>query len=152
VCFGIRSRSSVEEHEAGPIRASRLLSERRWPPAIVIKTTFWKLPLKKLIICTAVLGLAFSSAAQAKGCIKAAIVGGGRGFGRGSRQGRRCCWLCDRSSRSQQGGRGKCQSTGSDLSLKRRRQKLVVSERRLGRAPVFVLKGRPARSPKSAQY
>ena len=32
--------------------------------------------MKKLIICTAVLGLAFSSAAQAKGCIKGAIVGG----------------------------------------------------------------------------
>jgi hypothetical protein len=31
--------------------------------------------MKKLIICTAVLGLAFSSAAQAKGCIKGAIVG-----------------------------------------------------------------------------
>jgi hypothetical protein len=33
------------------------------------------LAMKKLIICTAVLGLAFSSAAQAKGCIKGAIVG-----------------------------------------------------------------------------
>jgi uncharacterized protein YcfJ len=32
--------------------------------------------MKKLIICTAVLGLAFSSAVQAKGCIKGAIVGG----------------------------------------------------------------------------
>jgi len=32
--------------------------------------------MKKFIICTAVLGLAFSSAAQAKGCIKGAIVGG----------------------------------------------------------------------------
>jgi hypothetical protein len=32
--------------------------------------------MKRLIICTAVLGLAFSSAAQAKGCIKGAIVGG----------------------------------------------------------------------------
>jgi uncharacterized protein YcfJ len=37
----------------------------------VLETT-----MKKLIICTAVLGLAFSSAAQAKGCIKGAIVGG----------------------------------------------------------------------------
>jgi uncharacterized protein YcfJ len=32
--------------------------------------------MKKLVICTAILGLAFSSAAQAKGCIKGAIVGG----------------------------------------------------------------------------
>jgi len=32
--------------------------------------------MKRLIICTALLGLAFSSAAQAKGCIKGAIVGG----------------------------------------------------------------------------
>lgn len=32
--------------------------------------------MKRLVICTAVLGLAFSSAAQAKGCIKGAIVGG----------------------------------------------------------------------------
>jgi uncharacterized protein YcfJ len=32
--------------------------------------------MKRLIICTAVLGLALSSAAQAKGCIKGAIVGG----------------------------------------------------------------------------
>jgi outer membrane lipoprotein SlyB len=35
--------------------------------------------MKRLIICTAVLGLAFSSAAQAKGCIKGAIVGGAAG-------------------------------------------------------------------------
>ena len=32
--------------------------------------------MNRLIICTAVLGLAFSSAAQAKGCIKGAIAGG----------------------------------------------------------------------------
>ena len=32
--------------------------------------------MKPLIICTAVLGIAFSSAAAAKGCIKGAIVGG----------------------------------------------------------------------------
>jgi hypothetical protein len=32
--------------------------------------------MRKLIICTALLGLVFSSAAQAKGCIKGAIVGG----------------------------------------------------------------------------
>ena len=32
--------------------------------------------MKKLIICIAVLGIAVSSAAQAKGCIKGAIVGG----------------------------------------------------------------------------
>jgi hypothetical protein len=32
--------------------------------------------MNRLIICTAVLGLAFSSTAQAKGCIKGAIVGG----------------------------------------------------------------------------
>jgi uncharacterized protein YcfJ len=32
--------------------------------------------MKKLIICAALLGLAFSSAAQAKGCIKGAMVGG----------------------------------------------------------------------------
>jgi hypothetical protein len=53
---------------------------------------------------------------------------GRRGFSRRSRQGRRSCWLCDRSPRSQQGGRGKSQSTGSDLALKRRRQNLVVNE------------------------
>ena len=32
--------------------------------------------MKRSLICTAVLGLVFSSAAQAKGCIKSAIVGG----------------------------------------------------------------------------
>jgi hypothetical protein len=32
--------------------------------------------VKRLVICTAVLGLGFSNAAQAKGCIKGAIVGG----------------------------------------------------------------------------
>jgi uncharacterized protein YcfJ len=32
--------------------------------------------MKRLIICAAFLGLAFTSAAQAKGCIKGAIVGG----------------------------------------------------------------------------
>lgn len=32
--------------------------------------------MKALIICAALLGLAFSNAAQAKGCIKGAIVGG----------------------------------------------------------------------------
>ena len=32
--------------------------------------------MKRLVICTAILGLAFSSAAQAKGCIKGAVVGG----------------------------------------------------------------------------
>ena len=32
--------------------------------------------MKKLAICAAVLCLAFSNAAQAKGCIKGAIVGG----------------------------------------------------------------------------
>ena len=32
--------------------------------------------MKRLVIGTAVLGLAFSSAAHAKGCIKGAIVGG----------------------------------------------------------------------------
>jgi uncharacterized protein YcfJ len=52
------------------------LLERRSPPAIVLKTTFLETAMKRLIICTAVLGLAFSSAAQAKGCIKGAIVGG----------------------------------------------------------------------------
>ena len=35
--------------------------------------------MKRFIICTAVLGLAFSSAAQAKGCIKGAAVGGAAG-------------------------------------------------------------------------
>jgi hypothetical protein len=41
--------------------------------------------MKSLIICTALLGLAFSNAAQAKGCIKGAIVGGvaGRMAGHG---------------------------------------------------------------------
>jgi len=32
--------------------------------------------MKKLVICTAILGIAFCSAAQGKGCIKGAIVGG----------------------------------------------------------------------------
>lgn len=32
--------------------------------------------MKRLLICATVLGLAFSNAAQAKGCIKGAIVGG----------------------------------------------------------------------------
>jgi hypothetical protein len=32
--------------------------------------------MNKLIVCTAILGIALSSAAQAKGCIKGAIVGG----------------------------------------------------------------------------
>ncbi|MEO6780179.1 MAG: hypothetical protein ABI407_03905 [Bradyrhizobium sp.] len=32
--------------------------------------------MKLVIVCAAVLGLAFSSTAQAKGCIKGAIVGG----------------------------------------------------------------------------
>ena len=32
--------------------------------------------MRRLFICAAVLGLAFSSAAQAKGCIKGAIAGG----------------------------------------------------------------------------
>jgi hypothetical protein len=82
--------------------------------------------MKRLLIYTAVLGLAFSSAAQAKGCIKGAIVGGAVGSAAG--HGKVGCWLCDRSPRSQQGGRGKSQSTGSDLALKRGRQKLVVSE------------------------
>jgi hypothetical protein len=36
-----------------------------------------EIDVKKLIICTAFLGLAFSSAAQAKGCIKGAIAGHG---------------------------------------------------------------------------
>jgi hypothetical protein len=35
-----------------------------------------EIAMKKLIVCTAILGLAFSSGAQAKGCIKGAIVGG----------------------------------------------------------------------------
>lgn len=32
--------------------------------------------MKRLVICAAVLGLAFANAAQGKGCIKGAIVGG----------------------------------------------------------------------------
>ena len=32
--------------------------------------------MKRLIICAAILGLSFTSAAQARGCIKGAIVGG----------------------------------------------------------------------------
>ena len=32
--------------------------------------------MKRLIVCAALLGLGFSSAVQAKGCIKGAIVGG----------------------------------------------------------------------------
>jgi hypothetical protein len=35
-----------------------------------------EIDMKKLIVCTAILGFAFSSTAQAKGCIKGAIVGG----------------------------------------------------------------------------
>jgi uncharacterized protein YcfJ len=43
---------------------------------LLSKLHFGETAMKKFIICTAVLGLAFSSAAQAKGCIKGAIVGG----------------------------------------------------------------------------
>src|ERR1700683_2038195 len=43
---------------------------------LLSKLHFGETAMKKLIICTAVLGLAVSSAAQAKGCIKGAIVGG----------------------------------------------------------------------------
>jgi hypothetical protein len=43
---------------------------------LLSKPRFGEIAMKKFIICTAVLGLAFSSAAQAKGCIKGAIVGG----------------------------------------------------------------------------
>ena len=32
--------------------------------------------MKRVLICTAIIGLSFSSTAQAKGCIKGAIVGG----------------------------------------------------------------------------
>ena len=32
--------------------------------------------MKRLLLCTAIVGLALSPAAQAKGCIKGAIVGG----------------------------------------------------------------------------
>jgi hypothetical protein len=46
--------------------------------------------MTKLVICAAALGLALSNAAQAKGCIKGAIVGGGgRSYGR-SWENRRC--------------------------------------------------------------
>ena len=38
--------------------------------------------MKRILVCAAVLGLAFSSAAQAKGCIKGAIVGGVAGHGK----------------------------------------------------------------------
>jgi hypothetical protein len=43
---------------------------------IVPKAPLSETAMKKLIVCTAILGIAFSSAAQAKGCIKGAIVGG----------------------------------------------------------------------------
>ena len=36
-------------------------------------------PMKKYILCTAVICLVFSSGAQAKGCIKGALVGGAAG-------------------------------------------------------------------------
>ena len=41
--------------------------------------------MKRLLLCTAICGLALSPAAQAKGCIKGAIVGGiaGHMAGRG---------------------------------------------------------------------
>lgn len=43
---------------------------------IVFEPSFWRLDMKRLLICIAGFGLAFSSAAHAKGCIKGAIVGG----------------------------------------------------------------------------
>jgi uncharacterized protein YcfJ len=44
---------------------------------IIAATQFWRTSMKPLIICAAILGVAFSCpTAEAKGCIKGAIVGG----------------------------------------------------------------------------
>jgi uncharacterized protein YcfJ len=38
---------------------------------------FWRTAMKTLLLCTAILGMAFApTAVEAKGCIKGAIVGG----------------------------------------------------------------------------
>jgi uncharacterized protein YcfJ len=50
--------------------------EQSFAAAIDRDVTPEKTVMKRLIICTAVLGLAFTNSAQAKGCIKGAIVGG----------------------------------------------------------------------------
>ena len=64
---------------------------------------------------------------------------GCRGFSGRSREGRRCCWLRDRSPPSQQGRRGKNQNTSSDLTHERRRKNLVVNEcRKIDRVKLRV--------------
>jgi hypothetical protein len=63
-------RSDSREH------ADRSATEPSLTSEIISPNSFGRKAMKRLIICTAVLGLAFSSAAQAKGCIKGAIVGG----------------------------------------------------------------------------
>jgi hypothetical protein len=54
----------------------RFATEPSLTSEIISRNSFGRKAMKRLIVCTAVLGLAFSSAAQAKGCIKGAIVGG----------------------------------------------------------------------------
>lgn len=46
------------------------------PWRIVEKSQREELVMKALVICIAALGLAYSPAAEAKGCIKGAIIGG----------------------------------------------------------------------------
>ena len=58
--------------------------------------------MKLLIFCTAILGLAFApAAAEAKGCIKGAIVGGVAGHFARARQSRGCRRMHHRPARSQ---------------------------------------------------
>jgi hypothetical protein len=53
------------------------LALANYPATTFLATAFNReKSMKRFIVCTAVLGLAFSSAAQAKGCIKGAIAGG----------------------------------------------------------------------------
>jgi hypothetical protein len=55
---------------------NRFAAELSLTSEIIPPNSFGRKVMKRLIICAAVLGLAFSSAAHAKGCIKGAIVGG----------------------------------------------------------------------------
>jgi uncharacterized protein YcfJ len=86
--------------------------------------------MKRLIICTAVLGLALSSAAQAKGCIKGAIVGGVAGSvaGHGKVGAAAGCVIGHHEANKADAENAKAQAPTPPL--KRRRQKLGVRERR----------------------
>jgi uncharacterized protein YcfJ len=61
----------------GPAGTSLLTEPIAATPIIATTLYLWRTPMKPLVICTAILGLAFACpAAEAKGCIKGAIVGG----------------------------------------------------------------------------